>query len=436
MTYFKTTWAALGAAILVAACGGGGDGNQTPRVAFTSVVSFGDSLSDVGTYRIGPIAAAGGGRFTINPSVVTTPTVWPEFLAAQLGLTSCAARNGYGSVNIPVSGCRNYAQGGARVTDPVGPGHADGALTQPIVIQLANYAADNNADTFTSKQLVTVLAGANDIFGLTAKLAVDAAAVGTAAGNQTFAATLVGSLAAGAANPTTAAQAIGLAMATESARVGHTDETVVGAAVAAAAAQPANSAVGSPAVSGPLVAAAQAAATTAGTAAGNDYATHAGAAAAVTGMATAATELAGYVKTNIVGKGAKYVVVSNLPDVSKTPDSLDQSASAQALILAMTTTFNQYLAAGLANTPEVVLVDAFANIQDQVLNPGRYGVTNVNTRACDMTKVTSSLICNASTLITGDTSHYLFADGVHPTPYVHKLTAQLVLSYLAKAGWL
>ena len=153
-------------------------------------------------------------------------------------------------------------------------------------------------------------------------------------------------------------------------------------------------------------------------------------------MATAATELAGYVKTNIVGKGAKYVVVSNLPDVSKTPDSLDQSASAQALILAMTTTFNQYLAAGLANTPEVVLVDAFANIQDQVLNPGRYGVTNVNTRACDMTKVTSSLICNASTLITGDTSHYLFADGVHPTPYVHKLTAQLVLSYLAKAGWL
>ena len=66
-------------------------------------------------------------------------------------------------------------------------------------------------------------------------------------------------------------------------------------------------------------------------------------------------------------------------------------------------------------------------------------MTNVTAMACNLG---SSLTCVADkpgvpgNLIAGDTSRYLFADGVHPTPYVHKLTAQLVLSYLAKAGWL
>ncbi len=435
MANFKVLAAAFSAALLVAACGGGGDGNQTPRVAFTSMVTFGDSLSDVGTYRIGPIAAAGGGRFTINPSVVTTPTVWPEFVAAQFGLTSCAARNGYGPVNIPVSGCRNYAQGGARVQNPIGPGHADGALTEPVVTQLAHYATDNGSENFTDKQLVTVLAGANDIFGLADDLTAAATAAGNAAGAQTFGNTLVASLAAGATNPATAAQAIGLALATEAARAGHTDATIVGAAVGAAAVQPGNAAVASPTVYGPLVAAAQAAATAAGTAAGNTYAATTGAAIAVAGMTTAGTTLAGYVKDKIVAKGAKYVAVSNLPDVSLTP-SAASSPSTQPLVLAMTMAFNKALQDGLAGTPGVVIVDAFANLQDQVAHPDRYNLTNVSTPACDLTKAPSSLICTSATLIAGDTSHYLFADGVHPTPYVHKLQAQLMLSYLVKAGWL
>ena len=399
------------------------------------MVSFGDSLSDVGTYRIGPIAQAGGGRFTINPSVVTTPSIWTEFVAAQLGLTSCAARNGYGPVNIPVVGCRNYAQGGARVQNPAGTGHADGALTEPVVTQLANYATDNGSANFTDKQLVTVLAGANDIFGLADDLTAAATAAANAAGAQTFGNTLVASLAAGATNPATAAQAIGLALATEAARAGHTDATIVGAAVGAAAVQPGNAAVASPTVYGPLVAAAQAAATAAGTAAGNTYAATTGTAIAVAGMTTAGTTLAGYVKDKIVAKGAKYVAVSNLPDVSLTP-SAASSPGTQPLVLAMTMAFNKALQDGLAGTPGVIIIDAFGNLQDQVAHPDRYNLTNVTKPACDPTKAPSSLICTSATLIAGDTSHYLFADGVHPTPYVHKLQGQLVLSYLAKAGWL
>jgi phospholipase/lecithinase/hemolysin len=435
MIYFKASWAALGATLLVAACGGGGDGNQTPRVAFTSMVSFGDSLSDVGTYRVGPIAAAGGGRFTVNPGVVTTPTIWTEYVALQIGLTSCAARSGgFGSVEKPVSGCRNYAQGGARVQNPkgvgnsVGVGFIAGPLTEPVVTQLANYAADNGSENFTDKQLVTVLAGANDIFGLTDQLKLDA----TAAGNAAFAQSLVGQFVAGApaANQAAALGAIGLAVQTEAAKPAATATSIVGAAALAAGTHAAmngysNSAVANAAAIG---AAAGAAAVTAG----NTYAATTGAGIAVAGMATAGTTLAGYVRDKIVAKGAKYVAVSNLPDVSLTP-SAASDPSTQPLVKAMTVAFNKALQDGLASTPGVIMIDAFANLQDQVANPARYNLTNVTTPSC---AIASSLTCTSATLIAGDSSRYLFADGVHPTPYVHKLQAQLVATYLAKAGWL
>ena len=55
------------AALVLAACGGGGDGDQTPRVTYSALVSFGDSLSDVGTYgTVALKAATGGGKYTVN----------------------------------------------------------------------------------------------------------------------------------------------------------------------------------------------------------------------------------------------------------------------------------------------------------------------------------------------------------------------------------
>ena len=128
MRHFKVLASALGAALLVAACGGGGDGDQSTKIAFTSIVSFGDSLSDVGTYRVPSIAATGGGKFTVNAADPKTSTVWTEYLAVQMGLTSCAARlGGFGVAPTAVTGCRNYAQGGARVENAKGVGNATGA---------------------------------------------------------------------------------------------------------------------------------------------------------------------------------------------------------------------------------------------------------------------------------------------------------------------
>ena len=63
MQQFKFVGAALSAALLVAACGGGSDDDQAAVVKFSSMVSFGDSLSDVGTYKVGTVAALGGGLY-------------------------------------------------------------------------------------------------------------------------------------------------------------------------------------------------------------------------------------------------------------------------------------------------------------------------------------------------------------------------------------
>ena len=345
---------------------------------------------------------------------------------------------------IDFPACRNYAQGGARVTDPVGPHSASapvnsplGQLTVPIVTQIANHLT--RVGKFSGTELVTVMAGGNDVLRLLDTLVAKA----TAAGSQAFASSLIGQLAAGATNPTTAAPAIGLALQTEAANPAHTDASVVGAAVTAAVVA-GNSAVANPAVYGPMVATAQAA----GAAAGAAYAKTNGATEAVFPMGEAGKQLASYIKTQIVGKGAKYVAVVNLPDVSSTPSATSQSADTQGLILNMVIYFNSLLASELAGTPGVHIVDSFADMRSQVASPSSYGLSNVTTPACNLnapanglaspTKPESgaSLVCNAGNLKAGDVSHYLFSDTVHPSPYGYKLLADLVSKNLTQAGWL
>lgn len=468
MRQIKYSLAILSAVAVLVGCGGSGSntaGDQTLKAKYSAQISFGDSLSDVGTYAVGPVKALGGGKYTINGSntginPALTGKNWTELIAAQLGLPApCPAQTGLNGVAaagfaIPVvnhAGCFGYAQGGARVTNPVGPGNiltgaALGQLTVPVVTQIKNHLAISGGK-FKSDELVFVMAGGNDALIQLGQLSAGATAAGQAAGAstgaQTFASTLVGSLAAGATNPATAAQAIGLALATENARAGHTDATVVGAAVGAAAIQPGNSAVASAAVYGPMVASAQAAATTAGQAAGAKAGAAYAAAngpAAVVAMGTAGAELVVLVKTQILANGATHVVVNNLPDLGTTPSSLSQSAESQALINAMVKAFNDQLSSGLSAEANVVLVDLFSISHDQATNPGPYGLTNVKTPACDLSHAKnafdSSLICNSTNVNAGDVSHYQFADTVHPTPYGYWLLARYVSERLVVKGWM
>lgn len=408
MKTFKFTLCALGTALALAGCGGGGDSSSPPQQGrYSALVVFGDSLSDVGTYKVGAIAAAGGGKFTVNSP---TAKIWPEVLAAQYGMPApCAAQTGFSSIvpAIPAvaiqnnPSCRNYAQGSSRVTSPAGPnsvaiqqaivssalrsgatqsqanqaaigaGFGLGFTAAPVVYQMANHLA-NSGGGYDGKELVTVLAGGNDAF-----LNLNG----------------VQSAAAGGANAVAAAQFAGWSAGVQA-------SVAAGGAAAAGAAQQ----------------------------------------AAIAGMAQAGTELAAAITSQVIAKGARYVVVANLPDLSLTPFTATFDPTTKGFVRLLTTTFNSALKAGLTGKTQVSFVDLYTTYQDQVANPGNYGLSNVTGKACATVSpanplAPSSLGCTTASLIPGDTSKYLFADDVHPTPFGSNLIAQAVAKGVTAANW-
>lgn len=434
---------ALLTAAVLSACGGS-DNNNTPAPQpvpkFASQVTFGDSLSDVGTYQVGAVAQLGGGKYTINGSAAKN---WTEILAANLGLSApCPAQQGLNGTlpgfNVPVINnlqCTNYAQGGSRVTNPEGPGNIKyapvGQLTVPIKDQIANHLT-RKGGSFSGTEVITVMAGGNDALQLLSDLTAAANAAGaTAYGNS-----LVPALASGATDRAGATVAIGTAFQTELRATGSLTSATQ-RAIGTAAAQPGNLAVGSPAVYGPYVATAQAAAT----AAGNTYAQTNGP-GLVTQMSLAGAQLAALVRTEVVGKGAKYVVLNNLPDLAGAPASNTPTTTAaqKTLIAGMVSAFNTALRANIDGLEANVLyLDLYAVSVDQVTNPSKYGLTNVTSAACATNQLGgTSLVCNATNLNAGvtPTSTYLFADGVHPTPYANTLIADYVTAQLKLRGWL
>ena len=384
MKNFKLIVTSVAVAALVAACGGGDD----PKVVFTSVVSFGDSVSDAGTYRVGTIAQLGGGKFTVNG---TGDKVWTEALAASLGAPAqCPAQTGLlpnnGATGAPVkdaANCNNYAQGSSRVT-------ANGSGPNGVALQKApfnqvnlGFMADSiqnqvnrhltKVSSFGGSDLVTVNAGGNDFF-------MQLGAVGVAAGG--------GATAAGAG--------------TIAGWPAATITTVSGGGAAAA---------------------------------------NAASSAAVAAMGQAGAELAGYVKTLMVGKGARFVVMRNLGDLNVTPFGLGFDAATKQLSTAMASAFNTQLAQGLAGVAGVYLFDDYARSQAIAANPASVGHTNVTRPACGPNGFSQpgdtfgkSIVCNGTNLIAGDTSKYAFADNVHSTPFGHQVAADFTITLLRKAG--
>lgn len=463
---------ALLAAATLAACGGDspGAGDQSLKAGYTQQVTFGDSLVDVGSYAVGTVRQLGGGKYTINGDSsardpALTGKIWVELMAAQFSLPApCAAQTGLAGnaaqgFAVPVQNfatCYNYGQGGARVSNPVGPGNAAtgvalGSLTVPVATQVATHLA-RTGGKFSGTEIVFVMAGGNDVFSLLTGLRLGATAAAERAGaaeglrvaGQTFVTTLAGLLGAGANDPAAATQRIAGAMAQEAARPGSTSQTIVGAGVMVAAAQPGNAAVGAPGVYLPLAAQAETAASTAGNAAGLAAGQQAGAdyAAAngpqlVTQMATAGAELATIVNTQIVAKGATRVVVNNLPDVGNAPAARAEEAQIRQLVFAMVDAFNNALKNGLGESEKTLYVDVFAVSRDQVANPAQYGLSNSSTPACGPNPLgDTALACTAGNLVGADVSRYMFADDVHPTPYTHSLIAQYVSTQLVRRGWM
>ena len=107
------------AAAVLAGCGGSTGGDQTLTNKYSAQVSFGDSLSDVGTYAVGPVAALGGGKFNINGNntginPALTGKNWTELMAAQFGLAVSSALTITIGLQVPlfITGGTNGGVGG------------------------------------------------------------------------------------------------------------------------------------------------------------------------------------------------------------------------------------------------------------------------------------------------------------------------------------
>lgn len=313
------------------------------------VLVFGDSLSDVGTYKVGTIAQVGGGKFTTNPG-----PVWAETIGVLLRARVTPFRQGFGGTS-QVLGGTGFAMGGARVSQQPGIGcnlettGCTAALTIPVVQQISDYLAANG-DRFNRDQLVFLLAGANDIFF---QLGVFQAKV----------------------------------------TAGMSSDQALDEALAE--------------------------------------------------VQKAALELVGQVQ-RIRGKGAKRIVVLNLPEISETP--FGKSSGAALLIAGMVQLFNGVLDAGLDGTG-ATLLDFHADFQRVIRNPHAFLVREINVPACDAAKIEaitdglekggSSLFCSRQTLLQdGAALTYLFADGVHPTTLGHLIVARFVLIGIWKQGLL
>jgi phospholipase/lecithinase/hemolysin len=150
--------------LMLSACGGNGGSSNGSSTTPTGginlqIVSFGDSLSDVGTYA--PIASTvGGGRFTTNPG-----QVWTQNVAQYYGGTLSAAFTIDFTHKLSAQNGLGYAEGGATVATP-----ADqydfltaiiGNIEMPVSQQVSSYLGAHGS--FNSNQLVLVWGGANDV---------------------------------------------------------------------------------------------------------------------------------------------------------------------------------------------------------------------------------------------------------------------------------
>lgn len=176
------------------------------------------------------------------------------------------------------------------------------------------------------------------------------------------------------------------------------------------------------------------------------------------------------IKTNALDKGARYVVVLNVPAVTNTPRfkavltgiaaangggaaGAAAAGAAEALFKNWAVAFNTELAAKFNGNDSVLLIDFYGFFNDAVARPAAYGLTNVADTACPVTGIGGDGLpaynfatCTSTALSTtappaGATGGaawwrtYLFSDGFHPTPYAHALTASQIRTALFNRSW-
>lgn len=176
------------------------------------------------------------------------------------------------------------------------------------------------------------------------------------------------------------------------------------------------------------------------------------------------------IKTHALDKGAKYVVVINMPGITNTPRfqavlngvaaangggtaGASARAAAETLFKGWVSAFNTQLDTKFSGNANVKVIDLYTRFNDQVANPLTYGLTNVTVPACPSTGVgTDGLPTYSFPDCTVDSlsalpapagapaganwwRNYLFSDGFHPTPYGHSLASTQIRTVLFNNSW-
>jgi len=441
---------ALASALGLAGCGGGGNPSPPslatvssvnaastapsapPAGGFKQIVAFGDSLSDDGAYTLAALSVYGpgtssdiaftglpypaGGQFTVNGAPSGN---WTNVLAKSLNIGLTPNLIGYGTPSgvmylgatgptpnpafcafsaPPSSGqanCTNFAQGGSMVSNANGIGHSGGALTLPVTAQVQNYL-NQFGGSFNANQLVTVLAGNNDIF----------TALGTVNATVTQAVT----------------QAVTSAL--------QQNPNLTQAQIAA------------------IQASAQHDATTAAVAtAQTTVAQAADALAAQVNLMT--SKGAKYVLVYTLPDSSLTPFGRGLPYTAATPPQAppagyvcDNTVTSTPcyLLSNLVQVFNQRLLNDLQGQPVKVL-DGYSLLNQEIANPAQFGLSNVTTPWCNPA-TTSSLLCNVNTPYAAagasqsNLGTWLFADSVHPTPAGYQIIANATLQAMKGFGWI
>lgn len=182
--------------------------------------------------------------------------------------------------------------------------------------------------------------------------------------------------------------------------------------------------------------------------------------AAAAYMTALADTFYGQIRTQVLDKGARNVVIINAPDITLTPrfravlGGVSASAGATAAatlqggIRAWISAYNARLAELKGNDPRVVIIDFYGTFTQQVNSPASFGLTNSVDTACpvvgrdssglptyDFPKCTDAALDAQTGKTAGWWKTYIFSDGFHPTPYGHQLMADSVVKAIRTAGW-
>lgn len=159
-------------------------------------------------------------------------------------------------------------------------------------------------------------------------------------------------------------------------------------------------------------------------------------------------------KTHALDRGARRLVVLNMPDITLTPrfqallagiaaaNGAEAAARLQGAIRQWITAFNTQLETRIDNDGRVVQVDFYGVFTAQVGDPDAFGLDNATDAACPVIGVDAQGLpaydlgtCTSAALdaapppgeVAGWWRTWLFSDGFHPTPYGHQLLAGAIL---------